>query len=44
MCVLTTLSDMVLDEIMTSEEDLLGLDHVDRSRVIRNGAQDLFLK
>jgi hypothetical protein len=26
------------------DNDLLGLDHVDRSRVIRNGAGDLFLK
>ncbi|KAH6707477.1 ubiquitin carboxyl-terminal hydrolase-like protein [Leptodontidium sp. MPI-SDFR-AT-0119] len=36
--------DQILDELVTSEDDLLGLDHVDRSRSIRNGAQDLFLK
>ncbi|CAL3973135.1 unnamed protein product [Diplocarpon coronariae] len=36
--------DQILDEVVTSEDDLLGLDHVDRSRAVRNGAQDLFLK
>ncbi|KAH7323922.1 ubiquitin carboxyl-terminal hydrolase-like protein [Rhexocercosporidium sp. MPI-PUGE-AT-0058] len=36
--------DQILDELVTSDDDLLGLDHVDRSRAIRNGAQDLFLK
>lgn len=36
--------DSVLSELITSQDDKLGLDHVDRSRVIRNGAGDLFLK
>jgi ubiquitin carboxyl-terminal hydrolase 7 len=39
---------MFLDDeiynIATQEDDLLGLDHVDRTRVIRNGAGDLFLR
>ncbi len=42
--VLTSFIDMILDDVVTSEDDLLGLDHVDRTRAIRNGAQDLFLK
>jgi ubiquitin carboxyl-terminal hydrolase 7 len=29
--------------MLTAEDDMLGLDHVDRSRVVRNGV-DLFLK
>ncbi|RFU33440.1 hypothetical protein B7463_g2871, partial [Scytalidium lignicola] len=36
--------DDVLWEVASHDDDLLGLDHVDRSRVIRNGAGDLFLK
>ncbi|KAL2062656.1 hypothetical protein VTL71DRAFT_5728 [Oculimacula yallundae] len=36
--------DQILDDLITSEDDLLGLDHIDRSRSVRNGAQDLFLK
>jgi len=36
--------DQILDDLITAEDDLLGLDHVDRSRSLRNGAQDLFLK
>ncbi|KAI9047228.1 hypothetical protein LZ554_008682 [Drepanopeziza brunnea f. sp. 'monogermtubi'] len=36
--------EMILDEIVTSVDDLLGLDHVDRTRAIRNGGHDLFLK
>ncbi|CZT50859.1 related to human ubiquitin-specific protease [Rhynchosporium secalis] len=36
--------DQILDDLITQEEDLLGLDHIDRSRSVRNGAQDLFLK
>lgn len=36
--------DDVLWEIATNDDDVLGLDHVDRTRVNRNGAGDLFLK
>jgi ubiquitin carboxyl-terminal hydrolase 7 len=36
------LDDILFD--MMAEEDMLGLDHPDRSRTIRNGAGDLFLK
>jgi len=36
--------DDILWEVASHDDDLLGLDHVDRSRVIRNGAGDLFLK
>jgi len=36
--------DDVLSESVKCEEDFLGLDHVDRSRSIRNGVGDLFLK
>jgi ubiquitin carboxyl-terminal hydrolase 7 len=36
--------DSELDELVVSVDDMLGLDHIDRSRVIRNGAGDLFLK
>ncbi|KAJ9151597.1 Ubiquitin carboxyl-terminal hydrolase [Coniochaeta hoffmannii] len=36
--------DDVLWDIATTEDDFLGLDHVDRTRAVRNGAGDLFLK
>lgn len=36
--------DDVLWEIASQDDDSLGLDHVDRTRVIRNGAGDLFLR
>lgn len=35
--------ESILDEMLTAEDDMLGLDHVDRSRVIRNGI-DLQIK
>ncbi|KAF6836255.1 Ubiquitin carboxyl-terminal hydrolase 21 [Colletotrichum plurivorum] len=35
--------DDVLWNVATNDDDLLGLDHVDRTRTVRNG-QDLFLK
>jgi len=34
----------ILWEVANENDDCLGLDHVDRSRAIRNGAGDLFLK
>ncbi|CCU83061.1 Ubiquitin carboxyl-terminal hydrolase [Blumeria hordei DH14] len=36
--------DDILEEHLTHRDDMLGLDHVDRSRGVRNGAVDLFLK
>lgn len=36
--------DDVLWDVAASEDDLLGLDHVDRTRSLRNGVGDLFLK
>ncbi|KAK1760881.1 ubiquitin carboxyl-terminal hydrolase [Echria macrotheca] len=36
--------DDILWDVAANEDDLLGLDHVDRSRSIRNGVGDLFLK
>lgn len=43
--VLTDLvADTVLWDIASPEDDSLGLDHVDRTRSVRNGAGDLFLK
>ncbi|RKF53412.1 Ubiquitin carboxyl-terminal hydrolase 21 [Golovinomyces cichoracearum] len=36
--------EIVIDEYLTHREDMLGLDHPDRSRGVRNGACDLFLK
>jgi hypothetical protein len=39
-----TLIDDVLWDVASSEDDLLGLDHIDRTRVARNGAGDLFLR
>lgn len=39
---------MFLDDVLSSfiqgEDDYLGLDHVDRTRTLRNGVGDLFLK
>ncbi|KFY93634.1 hypothetical protein V500_03596 [Pseudogymnoascus sp. VKM F-4518 (FW-2643)] len=35
--------DDLLWEVATNDDDLLGLDHVDRTRLARNGAVDLFL-
>jgi len=41
----TYLSDNdVLWDVASQDDDLLGLDHVDRTRAVRNGAGDLFLK
>lgn len=37
-------ADDVLSELANEDDDNLGLDHVDRSRTIRNGVGDLFLK
>lgn len=37
-------ADDILWDIATTEDDFLGLDHVDRTRLMRNGAGDLFLK
>jgi ubiquitin carboxyl-terminal hydrolase 7 len=34
----------VLWNAASSEDDYLGLDHVDRSRSLRNGVGDLFLR
>lgn len=34
----------ILYDLVDPDSDLLGLDHVDRSRNLRNGAVDLFLK
>jgi ubiquitin carboxyl-terminal hydrolase 7 len=42
-CGLTRLDDVLWD-VASQDDDLLGLDHVDRTRVIRNGAGDLFLR
>jgi ubiquitin carboxyl-terminal hydrolase 7 len=36
--------DDILFNLTDDREDLLGLDHPDRSRVVRNGAGDLFLR
>jgi len=36
--------DDVLWEVAAQDDDLLGLDHVDRTRSLRNGAGDLFLR
>lgn len=36
--------DDTIWDLASQEEDMLGLDHVDRTRTIRNGAGDLFLK
>ncbi|RDL40906.1 Cysteine proteinase [Venustampulla echinocandica] len=36
--------DDVMWDVATQDDDMLGLDHVDRTRVIRNGAGDLFLR
>lgn len=36
--------DDVLWDVASQDDDSLGLDHVDRTRAIRNGAGDLFLR
>ncbi|KAK1847136.1 ubiquitin c-terminal hydrolase [Colletotrichum chrysophilum] len=36
--------DDVLWDIATNDDDFLGLDHVDRTRTLRNGVGDLFLR
>lgn len=36
--------DDVLTELANEDDDQIGLDHVDRTRVLRNGVGDLFLK
>ncbi|KAK0635236.1 hypothetical protein B0T17DRAFT_586816 [Bombardia bombarda] len=36
--------DEILWEVAPSPDDFLGLDHVDRTRTLRNGVGDLFLK
>lgn len=39
------ITDEVLTEILSGDDDdFLGLDHVDRTRSMRNGTGDLFLK
>ncbi|OAA66976.1 ubiquitin hydrolase [Niveomyces insectorum RCEF 264] len=35
--------DDILWDLMSQEDDFLGMDHVDRSRGLRNGIEDLFL-
>lgn len=38
-------TDEILTEILSGDDDdFLGLDHVDRTRSMRNGTGDLFLK
>lgn len=34
----------VLWDVATADDDMLGLDHVDRTRTMRNGLGDLFLR
>jgi len=41
---LTALTDDILWDVAANEDDYLGLDHVDRTRTMRNGVGDLFLK
>ena len=44
---ITVDANRMIDDVlwdMAGEEDLLGLDHVDRTRSLRNGVGDLFLK
>lgn len=36
--------DDELWNVASSEDDFLGLDHIDRTRSLRNGAGDLFLR
>lgn len=38
------LLDDVISELATEDDDYLGLDHVDRTRSMRNGVGDLFLR
>lgn len=37
-------TDDILWDVAANEDDYLGLDHVDRTRTMRNGTGDLFLK
>lgn len=37
-------TDDVLWNLAATEDDYLGLDHMDRSRALRNGTGDLFLR
>lgn len=39
-----TITDDELYSVASQDDDLLGLDHLDRTRTIRNGAGDLFLR
>jgi ubiquitin carboxyl-terminal hydrolase 7 len=41
---LTLCTDDELWSVATAEDDYLGLDHADRSRSVRNGGGDLFLR
>ena len=41
---LLTRSDDELFAVASGDDGLLGLDHVDRTRIMRNGAGDLFLR
>lgn len=36
--------DDVLWDVAATEDDFLGLDHLDRTRAVRNGGGDLFLR
>lgn len=36
--------DDVITDLATEDDDFLGLDHVDRTRSMRNGVGDLFLR
>ena len=39
-----TVADDILWDVAQNSDDSLGLDHPDRTRSVRNGAGDLFLK
>jgi ubiquitin carboxyl-terminal hydrolase 7 len=39
-----THADDELWNVASSEDDFLGLDHADRTRTLRNGVGDLFLR
>ena len=39
-----TVQDDILTEMVIPEDDFIGLDHADRSRTLRNGVGDLFLR
>jgi ubiquitin carboxyl-terminal hydrolase 7 len=38
------IKDDILWDVASNDDDLLGLDHVDRTRIARNGVGDLFLR